>query len=46
LVEIVLHPVFGIVVEDEASFEDRGGYVDFESLSEEFTLEQSVLLND
>lgn len=46
LAEIVLYHVFGFFIEDEASFEDCGGYVDFEGLSEEFTLLQSVLKND
>jgi hypothetical protein len=42
LMENALYLVFGFFVEDETSFEDRGGYVDFEGLSEKFALEQSV----
>ena len=43
-IEIFLYFIYGFVVEDEASFEDRRGNVNFERLSEEFALEQSVLI--
>jgi hypothetical protein len=45
-VEIVLYFIYGFVVEDEASFKDRSGYVYFEGMSEKFALQQSVLIID
>lgn len=45
LVETALYHDHGIFVEDEASFEDRGGYVDLKGLPKKFALEQSLLLS-
>ena len=41
---MILYRVFGFIVEDKASFKDREGYMDFEGLSKQLALQQSVLL--